>query len=513
VRNERAVVYWVTVLDDPDLLAECGIGDGQAETEIGLAGRVAGQVCAAQGVPGDQRNRCLGTVSAIAPTRHAGAAAHRRERRVPQEARMQQGDGRDDRSRGPSGDQRSAGRSDDMDATQMIGNGPGGGGRIISGRYRLEGLLGTGGMSEVHRGTDLRLNRPVAVKLFRTGADRDSARRFTDEAHTLANLSHPGLVPVYDSGLDGDQPFLVLELVNGWTLREIVDQEQLPLEEISRIGVAIADVLGYVHQQGAVYRDIRPSNVLIGRDNRVRLADFGVASPGDGGRSMLSSPAYLSPEQVRGDWVGPPADVYALGLLVLELVTGRVAYPGGGRAAAEARLDRSPQIPVDLPDGLRHALLDMTDPDPGARPTAIQAASALTLGPPPAPVMTASVAEPPGRNTTNQILVIAIGAVVLAALIGFVAFATGDDSSKAAQSGSSTSSTKTPATSRKITTTERATDDTTTTRSTPKIPTSGVSLPSLPDISLPDSSDVSSSVTDEVKQAWEKYSAWLATLF
>lgn len=435
---------------------------------------------------------------------------------------MQQGDGRDDYPRGQAGDPRSVGRPDDMDATQMIGGGgygagSGGGGRIIGGRYRLEGLVGTGGMSEVHQGTDLRLNRPVAVKLFRAGADRDSARRFTDEAHTLANLSHPGLVAVYDSGLDGDQPFLVMELVSGWTLREIIDQEQLPLEEISRIGVALADVLGYVHQQGVVHRDIKPSNVLIGRDNRVRLADFGVARPGDGERSMFGTPAYLSPEQVRGDWVGPPTDVYALGLLVLELVTGRVEYPGGGRAAAEARLARSPQVPGDLPDSLRHTLLDMTDPDPGARPTAPQAASALVLGPPPAPAMVAPVAEPPGRNTTNQILVIAIGAVLLAALIGFVAFATGDDSSKVAQSGSSTSSTKSPTTTRR-TTAQQTTDDettepTTTSHSTPKLPTSGVSLPSLPDINLPDSSDVSSSVTDQVKKAWEKFTDWLSKMF
>jgi serine/threonine protein kinase len=423
-----------------------------------------------------------------------------------------------------------------MDATQMIGGragaggrggGAGGGGvgggaagRIIAGRYRLEGLLGTGGMSEVHQGTDLRLNRPVAIKLFRAGADRDSARRFTDEAHTLANLSHPGVVPVYDSGIDGDQPFLVMELVSGWTLREIIDQEQLPLEEISRIGVALADVLGYVHQQGVVHRDIKPSNVLIGRDNRVRLADFGVARPGDGERSVFGTPAYLSPEQVRGEWVGPPADVYALGLVILELVTGRVEYPGGGRAAAEARLSRSPEVPAELPDSLRHALLDMTDPDPGARPTAPQAAAALVLGPPPAPARVAAVAEPPARNTTNQILVIAIGAVLLAALIGFVAFATGDDSSKVASSGSSTSSTKSPTTTRRTTAT-RTTEDTaepTTTRAVPKTPTSGISLPSapdinLPDINFPDSSDVSGSVTSQVKKAWAKFTDWLSQLF
>jgi cytoskeletal protein RodZ len=129
--------------------------------------------------------------------------------------------------------------------------------------------------------------------------------------------------------------------------------------------------------------------------------------------------------------------------------------------------------------------------------------------------MVAQAAEPPGRNTTNQILVIAIGAVLLAALIGFVAFATGDDSSKVAQTGSSTSSTKSPTTTRR-TTTQRTTEEITeptATRATPKIPTSGISLPSIPNISLPDSSDVSSSVTDQVKKAWEKFTNWLSQLF
>jgi serine/threonine protein kinase len=115
---------------------------------------------------------------------------------------------------------------DDPDATRRIGPaaGAGGHGRILGGRYRLEGSLGTGGMSEVHRGTDLRLDRPVAVKLFRAGTDRDSLRRFTEEAHTLANLNHPGLVAVYDSGAERDQPYLVMELVNGWSLREVAQQ-------------------------------------------------------------------------------------------------------------------------------------------------------------------------------------------------------------------------------------------------------------------------------------------------
>lgn len=421
--------------------------------------------------------------------------------------------GREVNRPGPVGGPDHTRRLDDSDTTQVIG----GTGRILGGRYRLEGLLGSGGMSEVHRGTDLRLNRPVAVKLFRTGADRDSARRFTDEAQTLANLNHPGLVSVYDSGIDGQQPYLVTELVSGWTLGEVLSQERLPLDEITRIGIDLADVLGHVHQHGVVHGDVKPSNVLIGRDNRVRLADFGAARPAGASRPGYGTPAYLAPEQVRGDRAGAPADVFALGLVLLEAVTGRVEYPGGGREAAEARLNRSPEVPAELPDSLRRALLAMTEPDPQERPTATQVSSMLAREPEPAVVTTV---DQPKRNTTAQILVIALGAVLLAALIGFVAFATSDDpSSTSAQPSGSSSATKTPTATRKTTAapTDKATEKTaaTTAPSLPKITTpTGMALPtSLPDINLPDASDLSGGVTDDIQKAWDKFTTWLSNLF
>ncbi|MDQ2708217.1 MAG: serine/threonine protein kinase [Actinomycetota bacterium] len=427
--------------------------------------------------------------------------------------------GRDGDQHGPDGMPRAGGpeptrRLDDPEATQVLG-----GGRMLGGRYRLEGLLGAGRSSEVHRATDVRLNRPVAVKLFPAGADPNSARRFTDEAQTLANLSHPGLVSVYDSGLEGDRPYLVMELISGSTLREVIAQEQLPLEEVTRIGTELADALGYVHQQGLVHRDVKPSNVLIGRDNRVRLADCGIGPPAARDRPAFSAPAHLSPEQVRGEWVGPPADVYGLGLVLLEVVTGRVEYPGAGRQAAEARLNRSPEVPAELPDNFRRALLAMTEPDPRGRPTASQAASMLTAEP--APVMLAA-SEPPARNTTTRILVIALGALLLAGLIGLVALATGDDAtstkptSGAQSSGSSSSATKSPSTTRRTPTTEpttAATTGSTSTKTTPKLPTSGIALPSVPDINLPDTSGLSGSVTDEIKKAWQKLTDWLSKLF
>ncbi len=414
---------------------------------------------------------------------------------------------------------------DDPDATRYLGPpaaGPGpagatgGAGRVLGGRYRLEALLGRGGMAEVHRATDLRLDRPVAVKLFRQDTDRDSARRFTEEAHTLANLGHPGLVAVYDSGVEGDQPYLVMELVSGWPLSEVTAQEQLPLDEIVRIGVALGEVLGYVHQQGIVHRDVKPSNVLIGRDNRIRLADFGTARPAQSGGPGFGTPAYLAPEQVRGEFVGPPADVYALGLVLLEAVTGRVEYPGTASESAGARLNRSPAVPAELPDNLRSALLAMTDPDPGVRPTAAQAVRMLREEPERAPV--AAAVEQPARNTTRQILFIALGALILAGLIGFVAFATSDeDTTTTAQPSRSATATQTPATTRRTTPTRTTqaeeTDDPTTAPTRPSLPTSGISLPEIPDISLPDAPELPTSVVDDVKKAWERFTTFLAGLF
>ncbi|MGQ0479647.1 MAG: serine/threonine-protein kinase [Pseudonocardia sp.] len=411
---------------------------------------------------------------------------------------------------------------DDPDATRYLGPpaaGPGpagaagGAGRVLGGRYRLEALLGRGGMAEVHRATDLRLDRPVAVKLFRQGTDRDSARRFTEEAHTLANLGHPGLVAVYDSGVEGQQPYLVMELVSGWPLSEVTAQEQLPLDEIVRIGVALGEVLGYVHQQGIVHRDVKPSNVLIGRDNRIRLADFGTARPARSGEPGFGTPAYLAPEQVRGEFVGPPADVYALGLVLLEAVTGRVEYPGTASESAGARLHRSPAVPAELPDNLRGALLSMTDPDPGVRPTAAQAVRMLREEPERMPVAAAAVEQPAG-NTTRQILFIALGALILAALIGFVAFATSDeDATTTAQPSRSATATQAPATTRRTTPTRATQAEETDEPTRPALPTSGISLPEMPDISLPDARELPTSVVDDVKKAWERFTTFLAGLF
>ncbi|MBW0105436.1 serine/threonine-protein kinase, partial [Pseudonocardia sp. KRD291] len=257
------------------------------------------------------------------------------------------------------------------DATRMLPQ-PVGGPELLGGRYRLEGLIGQGGMADVHRATDTRLNRPVAVKIFGPGNDPTADARFQQEAQVMANLHHPGLVAVHDFAVEPHRAYLVMELVDGPTLREVIEAERLPADDIRRFGLEVAQTLAYVHSQGVTHRDVKPSNILIDGNGRARLADFGVASllGGDGHTAVgeiVGTPAYLAPEQVRGRDVGPPADVYALGLVLLEAWTGRREYQGEGIEGAGERLTRSPVVPRDVPEPLRGAVAAMTATDPARR--------------------------------------------------------------------------------------------------------------------------------------------------
>jgi serine/threonine protein kinase len=254
--------------------------------------------------------------------------------------------------------------------------------RPLAERYELGELLGTGGMADVHRAWDTRLRRHVAIKLYRPGSDGADPRRLDNEIRTLASLSHPGLVQVHDAGTSGDSPFVVLQLIEGPTLRERMAGGPLPVEDVRRIGAELADALAYVHAREVVHRDIKPSNVLFDQDDRVHLADFGLARVVDSTRltradHIVGTAAYLSPEQVRGQEIRPAADIYALGLVLIECLTGQREYQGSELEAAVARLHRQPAIPDDLPEELRRLLTLMTSLSPRRRPTAAQCAQAL----------------------------------------------------------------------------------------------------------------------------------------
>ena len=252
---------------------------------------------------------------------------------------------------------------------------------ILSERYHLESLLGRGGMADVFRGRDLTLERPVAVKVVR-GADDEDARRFAREIRAMAALSHPGIVRLFDAGTHEGVPYLVMELVDGQPLPSVLEAGPLGAARVAELGRELATALAHAHELGIVHRDVKPANVLLGADGRTRLSDFGIAQLADATR--LTTPgmttgtaAYLAPEQLQGGDVGPPADIYALGLVLLEALTGSREYTGTAVEAAMARLQRDPTIPDELLAPWPHLLRAMTDRDPSARPSAGQVAVRL----------------------------------------------------------------------------------------------------------------------------------------
>lgn len=296
--------------------------------------------------------------------------------------------------------------------------------RVLAERYELGELLGTGGMADVHRAWDTRLRRQVAIKLFRPGADAASARRFDNEVRTLASLSHPGLVQVHDAGTASGSPFVVLELVEGRTLRDHIAGGPLAVEEVRRFGAQLADAVAHVHARGVVHRDIKPSNVLLDQHGQAHLADFGLARLLGSTRltragQLVGTAAYLAPEQVRGQEIGHAVDIYALGLVLLECLTGQREYQGSDIEAAVARLHRQPTVPGELPEDLRRLLTLMTSLSPRRRPTAAQCAHALrNPDATPTAIGPAAPSGPPLRLlAASAVLVLLTGAGVAAALV------------------------------------------------------------------------------------------------
>ncbi|PZF69069.1 serine/threonine protein kinase [Curtobacterium sp. MCPF17_047] len=258
--------------------------------------------------------------------------------------------------------------------------------RLIGGRYRVTGTLGHGGMASVYRAVDEQLGREVAVKLFRIGpVDHGERARAEAEIHVLAGLRSPNLVTLFDAALDdvdGDS-FLVMELVPGSDLATRLREGPLDPTTTARVGAQVAEGLAAVHAQGIVHRDVKPANVLLEQDGEhVKLADFGIALLRDAARvtgtgTVIGTAAYLAPEQVLGQPVTGEADVYALGLMLLEALTGKQAFPGSAVEAATARLARAPEIDQHLPTAWRTLLHVMTAQHPEDRPSAAEAAARL----------------------------------------------------------------------------------------------------------------------------------------
>ncbi|MGW7434280.1 protein kinase domain-containing protein [Streptomyces sp. NPDC054861] len=278
----------------------------------------------------------------------------------------------------------------------------------VAGRYRLDDLVGRGGAADVYKGLDLRLRRPVAVKVFRPGSDSQTEERFVGEGRLLARMRHPGLVTLYDSGQEDGRPYLVMQLVKGTTLRRRLASSPLTPVASCRLGAALSSALAHVHEAGVVHRDVKPSNILLDRADTPYLTDFGISRIVDTSAvhtatgTLVGTAAYMAPEQVLGKGAGPAADVYSLGLVLLEAVKGELEYPGAPLEAALARLHRPPAIPQDLPADLVELLRAMTDLEETNRPdahTCLQALEAMpaALGEPaeaPDPVREPEAAGP-----------------------------------------------------------------------------------------------------------------------
>jgi hypothetical protein len=256
---------------------------------------------------------------------------------------------------------------------------------LLDGRYRLLECVGTGGMSRVHRAEDVALGRIVAIKLV-ADMEGDAADRARGEVAVLASLSHPSLVTLFDARIGEGQDYLVMEYVNGPTLSRLLQDGPLSPSEAAALASDLASGLHAVHRAGIVHRDVKPSNVLLastdapGRRFHAKLGDFGIAyllesdrmtSPG----LVMGTAAYLAPEQARGEAPTPAADIYALGLVLIEALSGAPAFPRATpMESIVARQTMRPTIPGSIPPGWAALLGRMTAPDPAHRPSAAEVA-------------------------------------------------------------------------------------------------------------------------------------------
>jgi tetratricopeptide (TPR) repeat protein/predicted Ser/Thr protein kinase len=270
--------------------------------------------------------------------------------------------------------------------------------------FRVVEKLGAGGMGVVYKAVDTRLDRPVALKFLPDNMAEDSQalERFRREAHAASALNHPGICTIYDIGEQDKRPFIAMEFIDGETLRQHIHGEPLPLEKILDLGMQIADALDVAHSGGIVHRDIKPSNVFVTKRGQAKVLDFGLAklvakdvlgldatdSSAKGRQDSLSivgvisgTPAYMSPEQVRGDELDQRTDIFAFGLLLYEMATGRQAFGGRtGGAIIEAILTRAPApvqtLNAQIPEQLEEIITKCLQKDRNLRYASAAAARA-----------------------------------------------------------------------------------------------------------------------------------------
>jgi serine/threonine-protein kinase len=253
-------------------------------------------------------------------------------------------------------------------------------GTTIDKRYLIEDRIARGGMASVYRGLDYRLERPVAVKVMHPhlAADAQFTARFIQEARQAARLSHPNIVNVFDQGQDGELTFIVMEYLPGITLRELLtDFGVLTWEQTLDVVKAILQGLDLAHQAGIVHRDLKPENILMADDGRIKIADFGLARAASHntqtGQALLGTVAYLSPELVTGSPADIRSDLYALGIMMFEMLTGKQPFTGD-QAVTIAYQHANADVPVpseinpDIPDELDDVIRWATQRSPDQRP-------------------------------------------------------------------------------------------------------------------------------------------------
>lgn len=296
---------------------------------------------------------------------------------------------------------------------------------ILGGRYELRGMLGRGGMAEVHDGWDTRLGRAVAIKLMypALAAQPENRRRFEVEARAAARLSHPHIVAVHDSGEHDGTPYIVMERLSGRTVADTIAQGPMPLPQLRALLDDVLSALSAAHAAGVLHRDIKPANILLTDDGVPKVADFGIAKSPESSHTMtglvIGTLGYLSPERLAGQPATTADDLYAVGVLAFEALTGRVPGPQDNLAA----------LRPDIDPGLASVVQRATAADPRARfAGADQMRAALTAARPhtlfldqplPDPA-TAYVPVPAPRSNRRKLM--GIAGALLAVLVLVIAF-------------------------------------------------------------------------------------------
>lgn len=327
-----------------------------------------------------------------------------------------------------------------LSSSDAIGGGRFAPGLIVAERYRIVAMLGRGGMGEVYRAEDLKLSQVVAIKFLPEALSRDAAAlaRFHSEVRIARQVSHPNVCRVFDIGDVEGIPFLTMEYVDGEDLASLVRRiGRLPQDKAVEISRQICAGLAAAHERGVVHRDLKPANLMLDGAGKIRITDFGLAGIAagiQGAEVRAGTPAYMAPEQLAGKEVTPKSDLYSLGLVMYEVLTGKRAFEAATlpellKAREEGTLTNPSTLVRDLDPLLERVILRCLEKDPSKRPaSALQVAAALPGGDPlaaalaagetPSPEMVAAAGEKEGLNPRFGLLCVAGVCILLALLVG-----------------------------------------------------------------------------------------------